>query len=154
MGKRLANTAICIFAAVVAGAVSDAAVEILRSPNILSRPEYLWEIVREDTFLYVALPVALLALGALFKPNRSFGLSILVPVGWLTVIFAWWVYKPLVHHGVFPWWGFRLHYLGMLPVSLSVGLVFALCTRMMVGRITSSSDLESDAAKPSLTTDG
>jgi hypothetical protein len=133
MIKRLAKISICALVALVTGVVSYVAVEVAHSPGIGSHPDYLWSIAQAGALFYVAVPVAVLALIAIVRPIPSIVLAILVAVGWLTVIFAWWAYKPLVYHGAFPWFGFRLHYLGMLPVPLSFGLVFALCARALLG---------------------
>ena len=133
MIKRLAKISICVLVALVTGVVSYVAVEVAHSPGIWSHPDYLWSIAQVGALFYVAVPVAVLALVAIVRPIPSIVLAILVAVGWLTVIFAWWAYKPLVYHGAFPWFGFRLHYLGMLPVPLSFGLAFALCARVLLG---------------------
>ena len=133
MVKRLAKISLCVLVAFVTGVVTYVAVEVAHSPGIWSHPDYLWGIAQDGALLYVAVPVAILALVAIVRPIPSIVLALLVAVGWLTLIFAWWAYKPWVYHGDFPWFGFRLHYLGMLPVPLSFGLAFALCARVVLG---------------------
>jgi hypothetical protein len=133
MIKRLGKISLCVLVAFAVGVVSYVAVEVAHSPSIWSHPDYLWSMAAPGAVLYVAIPLAVLALLAIFRPTPSIVLSILVAVGWLTVIFAWWAYKPWVYYGEFPWFGFRLHYLGMLPVPISFGLAFALCGRTVFG---------------------
>jgi hypothetical protein len=133
MIKRLARISICVLVAFVTGVVVYVAVEVAHSPGIWSHHDYLWSIAQAGALFYVAVPVAVLALIAIVRPIPSIALAILVAVAWLTVIFAWWAYKPWAYHGDFPWFGFRLHYLGMLPVPISFALAFALCARVLLG---------------------
>jgi hypothetical protein len=151
MVKRLANISLCVLIALVTGTVSYVAVEVAHSPGIWSHPDYLWSIAQVGALFYVAVPVAVLAVVAIVRPIPSIALSILVAVGWLTVIFAWWAYKPWVYHGEFPWFGFRLHYVGMLPVPLSIALAFALCARMLLG---ANNRLERSRCAPSVSEGG
>jgi len=55
-------------------------------------------------------------------------------VAWLALIFTWWAAKPIQVYGGFPWWGFKRHFLGMLPLPLAGALAFAICSRKLFRR--------------------
>jgi len=126
---RAGNVFICAFTALFVGVVVSATVEAMGNPNLLSHPGWLYEMTLASAVFYIAVPLVILSIVAISGRNVSTALSLLVAVGWLTVIFTWWAYKPWVVYGKFPWWGFKRHYLDMLPVSLSFGLAFTLCLR-------------------------
>jgi hypothetical protein len=140
MRQRIVKIAICAIVSVIVGTVAFTVVDVEGSPGMLSHPHWLWGIAMGGALFYVVIPVIILVLISIFRGVPSVGLSIVVAICWLTVIFAWWVYKPLAHYGVFPWWGFRRHYLEMLPVPLSFGFAFGICARALSGPNNSSSD--------------
>ena len=129
---RFSKISLCAFVALVVGMAVFAAVDAGGSPAKWSRPEWLWSAALGGALFYVAVPLAVLVLIATFRSIPSTALSVLVAVSWLTIIFASWAYKPWVYYGEFPWWGFKRHYIGLLPVPLSFGLAFALCTRKIL----------------------
>ncbi len=130
---RLCKIVLCALIALAIGMIASAVVQAAGSPDIWSNPEWLWDTALGSAVFYLAVPLAVLALVAVFRPIPSTALSVLVAVGWLTIVFAWWVHKPWAYYGEFPWWGFKRHYLDMLPVPLSFGLAFALCARKLLG---------------------
>jgi hypothetical protein len=133
MIKRLGKVLVCFLVALAVGIAACFAADAARSPGVWSHPEWLWTTALTDALFYVAVPLAALTLLAIFRPTLSTLLAVLVAVGWLTIVFAWWAYKPWVYYGQFPWSGFRQHYLGLLPVPLSFGLAFGLCARTILG---------------------
>jgi hypothetical protein len=133
MVKRLGNVSLCVLVTFVVSMVSCIAVDGARSPGIWAHPDWLWITALTDALFYVAVPLTVLALVAVFRPTLSTVLAVLVAVGWLTVICAWWAYKPWAYYGKFPWSGLRRHYLGLLPIPLSLGLSFGICARTFLG---------------------
>ena len=133
MLTRLSRIVICALVALIVGAAASAAVHAAGSPGIWSHPEWLWLTAQTGVFFYVAAPLAVLILVSLWRRTPSATLLVLVGIGWLTAIFAWWAYWPWIQSGEFPWWGFQRHYLGMLPVPLAFGLAFAICARRLLG---------------------
>jgi len=131
--SRTVNIGLCVFASLVAGIVSFVAVAAAGSPYFWFHPEWLWYSAEAGALFYVSVPVTVLALIAVFRPIPSTLRSILVPVCWLTIIFAWRIHKPWAIYGVFPWYLFRRDYFDMLPVALSTGLAFALVGRAAWG---------------------
>lgn len=139
---RVGNIAACCLVAAIVGMVVSAAVQAAAFPGVWSQPERLWDDALVAVVFYVAAPLAVLALVAMIGRTPSLAMSLLVAVGWITVIFARWAYKPWMFYGEFPWWGLHRHYLGMLPVSLSFGLAFAVCARKLLGASRHSSQIQ------------
>ena len=129
---RLYKVTICAFAATLVGMAASACVQAAGSPGVWAHPDSLWLFALAGAAFYVAVPLSALSVTALFGRTPSTAFSLLVSVGWLTIIFAWWAAKPWGYYGEFPWWGFQRNYLGMLPVPLSFGLTFALCARRVL----------------------
>ena len=129
---RFYKVTICAIVALLAGMVASACAQAAGAPGIWARPESMWTFALAGAVFYVAVPLITLSVAALFGRTPSTAFSLLVSVGWLTIIFAWWAEKPWGYYGEFPWWGFQRHYVGMLPVSLSLGLAFALCARRVL----------------------
>lgn len=128
---RLYKVIVCAFVAMLVGMVVSACAQAAGAPGNWTHPESLWSSALAGGVFYVAVPLAALSVAALFGRTPSTAFSLLVSVGWLTIIFAWWAAKSLIYYGEFPWWGIQRH-LGMLPVSLSFGLAFALCARRIL----------------------
>lgn len=76
MIKRLGKLCFCVLVGFAVGVVSYIAVEIAHSPSILSHP--LRIMATTGAVFYVAIPLAVLALLAIFRPTPSIVLSILV----------------------------------------------------------------------------
>jgi hypothetical protein len=133
MRQRIAKSAICAIVSVIVAMVVYTVADLVGNPRMMSHPIWLWDLAVGVAILYVVVPVIILVLLTIFRDVPSTGVSIGVAICWLTVIFALWVYKPLAYHGVFPWSGFRRHYLEMLPVPISFGFAFCLCARMLIG---------------------
>ena len=133
MRHRIVKSAICAMVSVIVAMVVYTVADLVGNPRMMSHPIWLWDFAVGVAILYVVVPVIILVLVTIFRGVPSIGVSIGVAICWLTVIFAWWVYKPLAYHGVFPWSGFRRHYLEMLPVPISFGFAFGLCARMLIG---------------------
>lgn len=131
MTKRLAKVSLCALVAIIAGMVSCATVEAANSPGSWSHLEWLWNTALAGGLFYSVVPVSVLVLVAVLRPAPSAVGAILVPIVWLAVIFAWWARRPWLYYGEFPWSGFQRHFLGMLPVPLSIGFAFALCARSL-----------------------
>jgi len=135
MITRFYKTALCALAALVVGMVVTVVVQVVNSPGVWSHPDWLWSIAQAGAFFYLATPLGVLVLATLSGRTPSTALCIFVAVGWLSIIFAWWAYKPLAYYGEFPWWGVKRHFAGMLPVALSSGLTFAVCARKWLGTL-------------------
>lgn len=142
---RIGKISLCAFIALIAGMAVCAAVYAGGSPGKWSRPDWLWDAALVGALFYVAIPLAILMLAAIFGLAPSTALSMLLAIGWLTIIFAWRAYKPWVYYGEFPWWMVKRDFLGMLPIPLSFGLTFAICARNI---LRSNIALERDAPKP------
>ena len=133
MAKRLGKISLCVLITLVVSMISCIAVRGARSPGIWAHPHWLWSTAWTDSLFYVVVPLAALAIVAAFRPTLSTVLAVLIAIVWLTVICVWWAYKPWEYYGQFPWSGFRRHYLGLLPIPLSLGLSFGLCARAFLG---------------------
>src|SRR4249919_182565 len=133
MIERLWKVAFCAFVALAIGMAMAAAIHAAGSPGTWSHPEWLWATAQAGGLFYVAVPLAALALATFFGRPPSTGFCLFVALAWFTMIFVWWAKKPWVYYGDFPWQGFKRHYLGMLPLPLSFGLAFAVCTRNVLG---------------------
>jgi hypothetical protein len=146
MRHRIVKSAICAMVSVMVAMVVYSLADVVGNPRMMSHPIWLWDFAVGVAALYVMLPVIVLVLVTMLRGVPSIGVSIGVAICWLTIIFAWWVYKPLAYDGVFPWSGFRRHYLEMLPVSISFGFAFGLCARTLIFPKSNSSNRGSDAA--------
>lgn len=131
---RAGKIFLCALVAMGVGMAVFVAVEVGGSPGKWSRSVWLWDVAIGGALFYLTVPSMLLVLLAMFRQIPSTALSILVAIAWLSIIFAWWAYKPWVHYGEFPWLGFRQHFIDVLPVPLSFGLTFALCVRSLLVR--------------------
>ena len=137
MVNRLLKIALCALVAMLVGMIASACAQAAGAPGIWADPESLWSYALAGGVFYVAVPLGALSVATLFGRTPSTAFSLLVSVGWLTIVFAWWAAKPFAYYGEFPWWGFQRHFLGMLPVSLSCGLAFAICARRVLSSNTS-----------------
>jgi hypothetical protein len=133
MRHRIVKSAICAMVSVVVAIVVSTLAEVVENPRMMSHPIGLWDSAVGVAALYVVMPVIVLVLVTILRGVPSIGVSIGVAICWLTVIFVWWVHKPLAYYGVFPWSGFRRHYLEMLSVPISFGFAFGLCAWRLIG---------------------
>jgi|SRR5882672_3324362 len=106
---------------------------IANSPGwFLSHPLEAVEGGVGGSLTYVLPPVLIMSCAALAAPARiSSGVTAVVGVAWLALVFAWWARGSMAHGGDFPWWGFERHFLSVLPVPCSCALAFALSFRRM-----------------------
>ena len=96
-------------------------------------PELLTGFALLGAVYITAIP--LLALG-LMSLRRIPGtvLSVSVTSSWLLGAFLIRAKKPWLYYGDFPWWMLVRDFVQPLPVSLAVGLAFAVCARNVLGR--------------------
>jgi hypothetical protein len=83
--------------------------------------------------VYIAA-IPLLALGLMSLRRIPAVLSVSVTSSWLLGTFLILAKKPWLYYGDFPWWMLLRDFVQPLPVSLAVGLAFAVCARKVLGR--------------------
>jgi hypothetical protein len=133
MGKRLARVGVCVLFAVVAAMIATVATYFLSWPP-------RWKHVTFDVILstaelgaivYAAVP--LLALGVIsIRRAPSALLAASISASWLVFLFLLQARKPWLYYGDFPWWMLIRVYTS-LPISLAVGLAFAVAARKWLG---------------------
>jgi hypothetical protein len=106
---------------------------IANSPGwFLSHPLEAIEGGVGGSLTYVLAPVLIMSCAALAAPARiSTGITAVICVAWLALVFAWWARGSMVHGSEFPWWGFQRYFLSVLPVPFSCALAFALSFRRL-----------------------
>ncbi len=57
------------------------------------------------------------------------GICVGVALGWYGVVFGAWLAVTWLAEGAFPAWGWRHYAVDMLPIPLTLGLVFSLSAR-------------------------
>src|SRR5688572_2193849 len=94
MTIRLSKISLSALLALFAGMAAIVAVDAVSSAGKWSRPGWPWDVALVETLLYVAPPLIVLVLVAMFRSIPSTNLSVIVALGWLTIVFAWWAYGP------------------------------------------------------------
>ena len=126
---RFAQISLSALAALAAGAFMVAVLQLARSPGMWARLGWLWDMGLAGAIIYAVVPVVVLALLAFMGRRLSTSQATSIAVLWLLLIFAWWAEKPIRVYGELPWWGVKQYLLAMLPVPLTVGLVFSIVAR-------------------------
>jgi hypothetical protein len=119
---------------IAAGMAAMAAIQLATNPGTWNRLPLLWDTALDGGLFYALVPSLILAVIAMRGKPPGLSTAACIFVGWLTLIFAWWAAKPIRVYGGFPWWGFRLHFLEMLPLPLASALAFAICSRKLFRR--------------------
>jgi hypothetical protein len=133
---RIIRICLCIAAAIIAGVAAAAAIQLAEYPGIWHRMNLLWDNAFGEGLFYALVPAMILALISLRGTAPSLPGTLLVCVAWLALLFAMWAKKPIEVYGVFPWTGFRRHFIGLLPIPLASALAFSICGRKLLNQPT------------------
>jgi len=133
MWNRIAKAVACVLFATVGTMVATVAVYFASWPP-------RWKHVTFDVVLstaelgaivYAAVPLLVLGLISLRRAPSAV-LAISISVSWLFLVFLLHASKPWRYYGDFPWWMLTRLYTS-LPISLTVGLAFAIAARKWLG---------------------
>ena len=129
---RVFRLGICVAVTLFAGMAAIAAIQLAERPVLWGRLNVVLDNAVFGGLFYTLVPVIVLAGLTFWRKPPRLQTAALIAVIWLAMIFAWWAEKPIRAYGEFPWWGFKLHFLGMLPVPLSTALAFTVCSRKLL----------------------
>jgi len=129
---RIIRVCLCFAAAMVAGIAAAAAIQLAQHPAIWHRMNLLRDNAFGGGLFYALVPATILALVTLRGKVPSLPNTLLVCVVWLVLLFAMWAKKPIEVYGVFPWAGFRRHFIGLLPIPLASALAFSISCRKLL----------------------
>ena len=129
---RIIRICLCFAAAITAGMAAAAAIQLAQHPPIWHRMNLLWDNALGEGLFCALVPAMILALISLRGKVPSLPSTLLVYVAWLALLFAMWAKKPIVVYGIFPWTGFRRHFIGLLPIPLASALAFSICGRKLL----------------------
>lgn len=132
MIDRLLKLSLCAIVALTVGMATSAAEHLARHPGLWSKPDWIWNHAEGTAIFYLLAPLIVLGIVSLLGRAPSTGLSVLMAVAWLAIIFVKFEYKGWSHFGILPLSKFKL-YLGLLPAQMAFGLAFAICARRLLG---------------------
>jgi hypothetical protein len=106
---------------------------IANSPGwFLSHPLEAIEGGVGGSWTYVLAPILIMSSSAWVAPARiSTGITAVIGVAWLALVFAWWARGSMVHGSDFPWWGFQRYFVSVLPVPFFCALAFGISFRRL-----------------------
>lgn len=126
--NKLPRLSLAVLISMCVGTALGFVITALSSPGLYKDARFILGVSLSTApiwaIFYLLVPIVVLTINYLRSGRLSLTICILVPTMWLFLIFSWWAYKPWRYYGEFPWYGFKRHFLSLLPIPLSSGWLF------------------------------
>jgi hypothetical protein len=134
MIQRVAKVGLCIaFATGIAMAMCVVTYFAYWPPRWhFHAPEMAWAIALSGALYFAAAPLLILGLIGLHRAPGA-ALCASLSTAWLLLLFLIRALRNWTYYGEFPWWMLLRDFVQPLPISLAMGLAFAVSARNVLG---------------------